>query len=197
MGNGHVYNFSILNSSEKTNVSANVFSKAKAGDSGAFGEIYNLFFQKIYRFVYFRTSHKETAEDLAEEIFLKAYGKIASLRDGDALEGWLYQIARNAIIDYYRQKKATVPIEELENTLEYEANIVDIANTDQNQKLILEALKQMPAEQQIVVKLKFFEQLDNAVIAEMIHKTEGALRVIQHRALKRLQELIDKRINKP
>jgi len=196
MNPSSVYIISSLNSEPEKALSADVFGKAKQGDQAAFGEIYNLYFKKIYRFIYFRVSHKEAAEDLAEEIFLKAFGKIHSVRDGDALQGWLYQIARNAVIDYYREKKSDVPLDELENTLEYENNIVDAMNLSQDQQMFMAALKQLPAEQQIVIKLKFIEDLDNLTISDMLHKSEGSIRVIQHRAIIKLQELIKQRINK-
>lgn len=196
MNPSSVYIFSATNPEPDKPLSPHVFGKAKHGDQAAFGEIYNLFFKRIYRFIYFRVSHKEAAEDLAEEIFLKAFGKISSVRDGDALQAWLYQIARNAVIDYYREKKSDVPLDEIENTLEYESNIVDAVSLSQDQQMFMLALKQLPAEQQIIIKLKFIEDLDNSAIAEMLHKSEGAIRVIQHRAIIKLQELISQRLNR-
>jgi RNA polymerase sigma-70 factor, ECF subfamily len=169
-----------------------LFARAKQGEQAAFGEIYNLFFKKIYRFIYYRVGHKEIAEDLAEEVFLKAFGKISSVNESGALEGWLYQIARNLVIDHYRQKKLTVPLEDIENTLEYETNVIDIVNLEQQQKVFLKLLKELAPEQQVVIKLKFLEDLENSEIAELLHKNEGAIRVIQHRAIIKLQELIKK-----
>jgi RNA polymerase sigma-70 factor (ECF subfamily) len=169
-----------------------LFARAKTGEEAAFGEIYNLFFKKIYRFIFFRVGHKEVAEDLAEEVFLKAFTKIASINESSAFEGWLYQIARNLVIDYYRQKKSTVALEEIENTLEYETNVVDVVNLQKQQKIFLKLLKELGAEQQVVIKLKFFEELENSEIAELLGKNEGAIRVIQHRAIIKLQELIKK-----
>jgi RNA polymerase sigma-70 factor, ECF subfamily len=196
MNNAHVYILESSNLSEKNGISSDLLSKAKAGQSAAFGEIYNQFFQKIYRFIYFRVSHKETAEDLTEEVFLKAFGKISSVKSDSSFEGWLYQIARNSVIDYYRAKKTEVPLDEIENTLEYEANIIDAVNLSQDQQLLLNVLKSLTTEQQIVIKLKFIEDLDNETIAEMLHKTEGAIRVIQHRAIAKLQELIKEHLNR-
>lgn len=185
--------FSISSSNFKDADSmALLFARAKTGDEAAFGEIYNLFFKKIYRFIFFRVGHKEVAEDLAEEVFLKAFAKIASINQDSAFEGWLYQISRNLVIDYYRQKKSTVALEEIENTLEYETNVVDIENLQEQQKVFLKLLKELGAEQQVVIKLKFLEELENSEIAELLGKNEGAIRVIQHRAIIKLQELIKK-----
>lgn len=169
---------------------AGLLSKAKLGEEAAFAEIYELYFKKIYRFIFYRVSHKQAAEDLAEEVFLKAFTKLASISDNHAFEGWLYQIARNLVIDYYRQKKLVVPLEEIENTLEYETNVVDVVNLQEDQKVLLKLLKELGGEQQSVIKLKFLEGLENSEIASLLDKTEGSIRVIQHRAIARLQELI-------
>jgi RNA polymerase sigma-70 factor (ECF subfamily) len=170
---------------------ASLLAKAQKGEQAAFGEIYNLYFKKIYQFIYYRVSHKEIAEDLAEEVFLKAFTKLSSISQNSAFLGWLYQIARFQVIDYYREKKSTVALEEIENTLEYEANVVDFVNLQQQQKVLLKLIKELSPEQQIVLKLKFFEDLENIEIAAVMDKTEGAIRVIQHRAIAKLQELIN------
>ena len=186
-----VYNIS-SNGLKESDSMSDLFTRAKNGEETAFGEIYNLFFKKIYLFIFFRVGHKEVAEDLAEEVFLKAFTKISSIKEDAAFEGWLYQIARNLVIDYYRQKKSVVALEEIENTLEYETNVVDVLNLQDQQKVLLKHLKELGPEQQVVLKLKFFEDLENSEIAELLHKNEGAIRVIQHRAITKLQELISK-----
>jgi RNA polymerase sigma-70 factor (ECF subfamily) len=187
-----VFSISSGNIGENSDALAPILAKARAGSQAAFGEIYNLYFKKIYQFIYYRVGHKEAAEDLAEEVFLKAFSKIGSVLDGNSFVGWLYQIARNIVIDYYRQKKNVVALEDVENTLEYETNVIDIVNLESQQKILLKLLKELGAEQQIVLKLKFFEDLTNSEIAEMLHKNEGAVRVIQHRAIAKLQELLKK-----
>jgi len=187
-----VFNISSGNIGENRDALAPLLAKAKAGEEAAFGEIYNLYFKKIYQFIYYRVGHKEAAEDLAEEVFLKAFAKITSILEPDSFVGWLYQIARNIVIDYYRQKKTVVALEDVENTLEYETNVIDIVNLESQQKILLKLLKELGAEQQVVLKLKFFEDLSNSEIAELLHKNEGAIRVIQHRAIAKLQELIKK-----
>jgi RNA polymerase sigma-70 factor (ECF subfamily) len=187
-----VFSISSGDLAENRDALAPILAKARAGNEAAFGEIYNLYFKKIYQFIYYRVGHKEVAEDLAEEVFLKAFAKISSVLDDNSFVGWLYQIARNIVIDYYRQKKNVVALEDVENTLEYETNVIDIVNLESQQKVLLKLLKELGAEQQIVLKLKFFEDLTNSEIAEMLHKNEGAVRVIQHRAIVKLQELLKK-----
>lgn len=190
MSSGNVYNNSPMDEENQGQISEELLKKAQNNDPEALSEIYRLFFKKIFRFVFFRVSHKETSEDLSEEVFIKAFAKLGSIRHHSAFEGWLYQIARNSVIDYYRQKKTTVALEDVENTLEYESNVIDVVNLDLRQKQLVANLKLLGAEQQLVIKLKFFENLDNSEIAALLKKNEGAVRVIQHRALAKLQELI-------
>jgi len=169
----------------------NLLNKAKKGETTAFGEIYNLFFKKIYTFIYFRVSHKETAEDMAEEVFLKAWTKINSINEAGSLEAWLYQIARNLVIDYYRSKKQLVELKDVENTLAYEDTVLDLLELNHKQAILNRLIKQLPEEHQQVLKLKFFEDLDNQVIAQALNKSEGAIRVIQFRAISKLKELFE------
>ena len=168
---------------------AQLVKKAQGGSEAAFGQVYDLLFQKIYRFIFYRVGHKEVAEDLAEEVFIKAFGKLGTLDKPEVFLGWIYRIARNTVIDYYREKKLTVSLEDVENTLEYETNTVDLLQLEYEQAALLKLLKELGAEQQAVIKLKFLEDLSNAEIAVILNKTEGAIRVIQHRAITKLLEL--------
>ena len=162
----------------------------------SFTELYDRYFDKVYNYVRYHVKLAAEADDITGKVFESALNKFESFNPARApAQAWLFTIARNAVIDYYREKKSDVPLDELENTLEYENNIVDAMNLSQDQQMFMAALKQLPAEQQIVIKLKFIEDLDTPTIAEMLHKSEGAIRVIQHRAITKLQELINKRIN--
>lgn len=188
MQSSHVLKFS-SNEPGKTELFA-LLKEIRSGETAAFGKLYDLYFVKIYRFIYYRVSHKETAEDLAEEVFLKVHTRLSSLSEDGAFEGWLYQIARNLVIDYYRKQKMTVALEDVENTLEYESNIIDVLNLEQQQKTLLRMLKFLSSDEQALLKMKFFENLENSAIAAILDKTEGAIRVMQHRAISKLQKLI-------
>lgn len=165
--------------------------KAAKGDAVAFGQIYELYFDKVYRFIYYRTNHQQTAEDLVAETFIRVWNKISAIEDFTSFNGWIYQIARNLVIDYYRSRKTDVDISTLENVLEYEDNIVDRANLSFQQGKFLAVLDQLTSDEQLVIKLKFFDELDNWEIANVLGKTEGAVRVIQHRAINELKELLN------
>lgn len=193
MENNLVFNNSSLKSllSSDSGRLETLLEDAKSGKDSAFSKLYELYFDKIYRFAYFRVSHKEIAEDITEEVFIRAFTSLSSLDKASSFESWLYQIARNRIIDYYRSKKQLLPLDDLENTLQYETNTIDSVNLQFDQKIFLKALRDIPEEQQTIIRMKFYEDLTNTEIAEITGKTEGSIRVIQHRALVKLKEIIE------
>ncbi len=167
-----------------------LIQKARAGDEIAFGMVYDLYFEKVYRFVYYRVNHRQTAEDLVAEVFTKAWNKLPEIQNPNLFNAWIYQIARNLVIDFYRSRKFEVDIQTLENVLEYEENILERTNLQFQQKIMLAALKKLSPDQQIVIKLKFLDELDNSEIAKILNKSEGAIRVIQHRAIVELKNIL-------
>jgi RNA polymerase sigma-70 factor, ECF subfamily len=169
---------------------------AKSGDERAFGQLYDFYFEKIFRFIYYRVSHKETAEDLTEDVFVKAFLRVSTVKP-ESFTGWLYSIAKNIVIDHYRQKKVVLDLTELESILESDQNVSEEINTVMEQKLFMQMLRKLTPEQQIIIKLKFIEGLENDEISELIAKSEGSIRVAQHRAIQRLQELLNNHIAYP
>ncbi len=189
-------NFVALTSSaenESKNLIADLVQKASKGDSVAFGQIYDMYFDKVYRFVYFRVNHREAAEDIVSDTFIRAWDKLSGISSPNAFSGWIFQIARNLVIDYYRSRKENVDLAILENILVYEDNIVDRANLSFQQKALLELVSRLTPQQQQVLKFKFFEDLNNPEIAVILNKTEGAIRVIQHRAIAELKRSLNER----
>lgn len=172
-----------------------VFESAKNGDSEAFGVIYKLYFNAIFRFVYYRTSHLETTEDLTEQVFSKAWISISKLQgDETKLQGWLYKIARNVVIDNFRKTKETVGIEELESLPSYEANALEAMEVAGDTRVLLEAIARLTTEQQTVIKLRFLEDLGIEEIASLLDKSAGNVRIIQYRALKALRIILEDKV---
>ena len=171
----------------------NAFKKAQKLDREAFGLIYDHFSERLYRFIFFRVGHKELAEDILADTFIKAWTKIDQVDNAKAFTGWLYQIAKNNIIDYYRVKKVTVNLEEVVEYLEDASSPVDETNMIIEQKVVLELMEFLPEDQKQIIKYKFFEDLENIEIAQIMGKTEVSVRVIQHRAINKLKELLNKK----
>jgi RNA polymerase sigma-70 factor (ECF subfamily) len=132
------------------------------------------------------------AEDLTHQVFLSAWQNIRSYEfQGFPFSSWLYRIAHNAVVDYYRTHKSHFDIAALP-----EGELVDTPDLHHNldQKAELEKIKaaihKLEPDQQSVILMKFVNDLSNKEIAQALGKSEGAVRVIQHRALKKLKSLL-------
>ncbi|MCR4305532.1 MAG: sigma-70 family RNA polymerase sigma factor [Candidatus Daviesbacteria bacterium] len=163
----------------------------KDGDTQAFGKVYDLLVDRVYRFISFRVGIKEEVEDLTEEIFLKVYEKLASFDASRHIpfEAWLFRIVRNHIIDYYRTRKKEIIIDEQD--VAYEG--ISIEETVEKQLLlenVMEALKKLPLSYREIVTLKFIEDRDNKEIAFILKKRCDQVRVLQSRALKALKKIL-------
>lgn len=173
---------------QQSNIDA-LTAAASAGDKKAYEALYRDFYPKISRFVYYRVNHKETAEDLVAEIFIKAWDGLRASSEISSFTSWIFTIARNKVIDHYRTRKSVTDLFELENVLEYEDNVVDAIDLTIQSKAFLRSMEQLSPDQQHVLRLKFFDGLENEEIAAVLDKTPGTIRVIQHRAISALRRL--------
>lgn len=165
---------------------------ASEGDKAAFSALYDHYIAQIYRFVYLKTGSKPEAEDLTHDVFLSAWQNIGSYRHkGFPFSSWLYQIARNKVIDHYRTKKFTAPIDETTEALADLTIQADVA-TDQSMTLarIQSAMRELSDEHQNILIMRFVDDLTPFEIAQALGKTEGAVRLMQHRAIKNLRAIL-------
>lgn len=165
------------------------------GESSAFGLLYDKYQPHIFRFVYLKVGQREEAEDLTHQVFLSAWENIETFRDqGLPISSWLYKIARNRIIDHYRTRKTAVSIEQApEEIMELAAITDDHANTLDTKfalEKVYKALAQLSQDQQDIIIMRFVQDLSYKEIADVIGKNQGAVRVIQHRAIKILKDLL-------
>jgi RNA polymerase sigma-70 factor (ECF subfamily) len=172
-----------------------LIERAKRGDLAALGELYNLHVDRIYQYVRYRTGDEQTAEDIAAEVFLRAIESIGDYEDqGAPFVAWLYRIAHARVIDLWRrsQRQQTAPFEDpfLQEALTSPDDGID---TDflQHQSLAI-ALQQLTDDQQDVIVLKFMQGLSNIEIAQVLGKTEGAVKALQWRALEALARILKK-----
>jgi len=185
------------------------FLKARvAKDPDAFGELYNIYVDQIFRFIYFKVSRKEEAEDLTAEVFLKTWQYIneEKAKKIDNLKAFLYQTARNSVIDFYRKKNPTenLFIEQKNENDEMEENwsrneIVDSKknpleemqlNSDVEE--VKKAIQKLKEEYREAILLKFVEEMSISEIANILGKKKGAVRVLLHRAVQALREAVKK-----
>lgn len=166
-------------------------AKAQQGDTDAFGQIYDAYLTPVYRYTVFRMP-QELAEDTVADIFVKAWEKIHTYTPFASVPfgAWLFRIARHTIIDSHRR---TRDIEEISEELPDEDRWNDPKlRTEQNlsvEKVRL-ALKKLPRFYREVILLHYVSGLTHAEIARSMHLTEGAVRILKFRALKKLKPFL-------
>ncbi|OGH68366.1 MAG: hypothetical protein A3D53_02775 [Candidatus Magasanikbacteria bacterium RIFCSPHIGHO2_02_FULL_45_10] len=161
-------------------------------DPEAYAELYDTYVKQIYRFVYFKVSTHEEAEDITSEVFLKAWHYIQEKKEIKSFSGLLYRIARNAIIDVYRAKagKRETPLIEDIDVGDGGKWFSDISTKVEAEKVI-EAIKKLKQEYREVITLRYVDELDISEIAEIVGKGGVATRVTLHRALAKLKKILE------
>ncbi len=161
-------------------------------NAAAFEELYNHYLPKIYGFLLNRTGQKELAEDLTSEVFAKALANISKFNDrGVPFAAWLFRIARNTLIDWSRKKKEvlTDAVEIYEPKPDRaEAGAVAGLVQDEKKVLLRKTMENLPEKYQTVLSLKFFEELSNDEIADVIGCQKNAVAVRIHRALRLMKK---------
>ncbi len=171
--------------------------RASGGDADAFGQLYMLHLDAIYRYVFYRVGQATEAEDLTEQVFLKAWEAIGRYKhQGHSFSSWLYRIAHNLVVDHYRAGKGGKDDGYLDEGVLTLAdpglNPEEMLAKEEEVRHLQEAIAHLPAEQQQMIILRFIEGLSHAEVAAIIGKSEGASRVIQHRALVALRDALGK-----
>jgi RNA polymerase sigma-70 factor (ECF subfamily) len=164
--------------------------RAQQHDQAAFAELYEEHFDKIYRYVTFKIGNETEAEDVTQQVFLNSLQSISSFKwKGVSFSAWLFRIAHNQIIDFWRKKKHTTV--ELNETIVSEEG--DPARTAED-KLELERLTRAAGKltkaQQEVISLRFTSDLPIAEVARIMGKSEGAIKALQHSAIIALRKVL-------
>ncbi|MBI5306056.1 sigma-70 family RNA polymerase sigma factor [Candidatus Wolfebacteria bacterium] len=159
------------------------------GEASAFGFLYNKYQPKIYRFIYYKVSHREEAEDLCHQVFLNAWQNIADYKyQGFSFSAWIYSIARNKVIDYYRTKKNHQNIDDVQIIIDDGGPNVNLDDKIEKENLKKAICELLPDEQDIII-LRFIEDMNLKDTAKILNKSEISVRVKQHRAIKNLRKI--------
>ncbi len=170
-----------------------LFLKIQNQDPDAYAQFYDLYVEKIYRFIFFKVNTTHDAQDLTSEVFLKLWQTIKGGKQIRNLNAFIYMVARNTVIDFYRQKnREDLSTQDIEQTQVTDARIELVEHQVKNQGLdqIGQGLKNLKDEYREVVVLRFMDELSIGEIAQVLGKSQGAVRVLIHRALKALKENI-------
>jgi len=179
--------------------SQQILGKLKSRDKEAFIKVYDESVEEIYRFVYFKIGGREEAKDLSSMIFLKAWQHIQNntLEDAKTLRALLYKIARNAIVDYYRESgnKMTASLDDEDHKIEVADETPDQAqrlDREADLDLIKRQLPLLKEEYREMIIMKFISDLSLEEISDITGKSKGNVRVLLHRSLNALRELVEK-----
>jgi len=164
--------------------------RAQHRDQEAFAQLYEEHFDKIYRYVTLKIGNATEAEDMTQQVFLNALQSISSFKwKGIPFSAWLFRIAHNQVVDYFRSKKrATVPLDE------------SLASNNNNPQLIVEqkldieqlllATKRLTDAQREVISLRFAGELSIVQVAKAMGKSQGAVKALQHSAIIALRKTL-------
>lgn len=166
--------------------------KAITGDKNAFGELYNFFLDRIYRFIYYLVGDEFLAEDLTQNTFLRAWNglKNFSLSKG-TFQSYLFTIARNLVIDNQRKKKEVSLESAKADIVESGENLEEKTWKNESMNKVHQALGFLEEDDRQIIILRFFEEMHFDEIAEVTGKNSGAIRVKVHRILAVLKKKLE------
>ncbi len=175
----------------KNELEQELVQRACEGDTQAFGELYELWVDWIYRYIYYRVSNDLIAEDLTSKVFLKAWEHLPRFEQGDSpFIAWLHRIAHNTVVDHYRQYRPTTDLDEAWNEPSHE----ELPEAQYERRVqadtLRTALLQLRRSQRDVVTMKLLDGLSTDEIAQRLRKSPGAVRAIQWRALQALAKIL-------
>ena len=170
----------------------NLVLLAQQHDEEAFAELYEKYFDKIYRYISLKIGNRVEAEDMTQQVFINALNSISSFKwRGLPFSAWLFRIAHNQVVDYLR-KKTRQPVSPLNESI--------TASNDNPQKIteqkisieqLMIATKDLTAAQQEVIALRFAGELPISQVARIMGKSEGAIKALQHSAIVSLRKTLN------
>jgi RNA polymerase sigma-70 factor (ECF subfamily) len=178
-----------------------LIARAQRGESAAYDRLYNLYADKIFRYLYARLPQRECAEDLTAEVFVRMLRmlpryRVDRARPVAAFSGWLYRIANNLVTDYYRRQRfrqhtditdhAEMPCDG--------PSLHQHAETSEERGQLWQAIGRLAPEQQAVVIYRFAEQFSLQEVADLMGKSAGAVKALQHRALANLRRMLTREV---
>ncbi len=157
-------------------------------DSKAFGDLYDAHVRQVYRYHYYRTQHRETAEDLTSLTFTKALGRIGTFDpERGTFLAWIYRIARNALVDHYRAAREAVDIDDVWD-LKSDADVQKDAETRERIEKLRPYLQALPKDQREILLLRLWDDLPYADIAAITGRSEAACKMAFSRTVSRLRK---------
>src|SRR4030042_3236382 len=178
---------------QSNNDEPKIIQRAIEGEKQAFGLLYEKYANGILNFLYFRLPSYEEAEDMTESVFLKAWEALPTfnkLGKGLNFRAWLYRIAHNLLIDFFRTRRANTPLDTTGELAEKTPSPEEITEQNENNIRLSLALRQLDDTPIQVITNRFIAGLDHKETALIMGLSEANIRVIQFRALNKLREIL-------
>ncbi|MFH1031224.1 MAG: RNA polymerase sigma factor [Chloroflexota bacterium] len=170
-----------------------LLQRAVKRDKTAFTGLYERHLDHVYKYVYYWLPSQADAEDITQEVFVRAWRSIDRYKvTGAPFVSWLITIARNLIASHYRSTKKFVPFPETDPPSEKNDNPETIIETNFTRDYVREAILKLKGEKQKVIHMRFISDMSYEEIAKALNKSEVAIRVLQFRALKDLRQILEK-----
>jgi RNA polymerase sigma-70 factor (ECF subfamily) len=174
---------------------AGLVELAVAGDFDSFAALYSLHLDEIFRYIYFRIGDRQDAEDMTEQVFLKAWEALPNYKSiGCRFINWLYRISHNIVVDHHRSHRNIIAEDDISSEAnlpdQAQGNILDKVILDEESATLARAIGKLPQDYQQVIILRFVEGLGHSQIAQILDRSEVACRGIQHRALSLLNKIL-------
>lgn len=166
-----------------------VLVRSAQADSGAFAVLYDRYVQRLYHYCYHRTNNVHDAEDLTAQTFLAALEALPHYRKDGHFAAWLFTIARNKVVDYYR-RAPNIPLEDSMLPL-IPSDLADETETLQEKGMLLRALRTLTEDEQEIIRLRYVAELSFAEIARALRKSESATKKMLYRLLARLKSRME------
>jgi len=171
-----------------------IIERAIKGDEEAFSILYNENLKKIYNYIYYRTGNSHDAEDLTARVFQRALNHISKYKKTAVpFSAWLYRIAHNLVANWHRDnnRRKEVPLEEQTETRNKQEIPEREIEDRQDIEFLLKAMRQLSHDRQMVIILKYVEDLPNNEIGKIMRKSEGAIKSLYHRTLLELRSYLE------
>lgn len=167
-----------------------LIAEAARCDAGAFGVLYERYYLRVYRYVYHRVGNAPDAEDITALVFMKALEALPSYQSGrSGFAPWLFRITRNSVVDHYRKRKSQAQLDEIDEHAPDGDPVSHVLGAERAEELY-ELVHMLSPEQREVILLRYSADLTFGEIAVTLGKKEPAVRMLLHRGLRKLQEVM-------
>jgi RNA polymerase sigma-70 factor (ECF subfamily) len=159
-------------------------------DPNRFGEIYQLYVKRIYRYLYSRVGDVQEAEDLTAQTFLAALENIDRFREDGCFPAWLFGIARNKVVDHYRRTRKNIPLDEQDGHSPAGEPLANIIRSERAEAL-LALIRELPEGERELLRLRYLAEMSFRDMACALKKNEDAVKKSLYRLLERLQRQLE------